>query len=211
MKDRENSILLPGSMFQSLGGWISDPQFMEVMGSSELLAHGLGEPVEDASTTFEAPQEGEYNVWVRTKNWTAWWTDRPGPGKFSLIFDGKALDTVFGTESPGWHWQGGGKIRLEKGRHSLSVRDLDGFDARFDSVLLTLTEEEPGDIDSLRRTLLDLPEPEFKGKYDFVVVGGGVAGMCAAISAAPKPMRSPLQSLLLLSRFINSLYSPSSL
>ena len=171
-------------MFQSLGGWISDPQFMEVMGSSELLAHGLGEPVEDASTTFEAPQEGEYNVWVRTKNWTAWWTDRPGPGKFSLIFDGKALDTVFGTESPGWHWQGGGKIRLEKGRHSLSVRDLDGFDARFDSVLLTLTEEEPGDIDSLRRALLDLPEPEFKGKYDFVVVGGGVAGMCAAISAA---------------------------
>ena len=62
MIERDNSILLPGSMFRSPGGWISDPQFMEVMGSSELLAHGLGKPVRDASTTFEAPQDGEYNV-----------------------------------------------------------------------------------------------------------------------------------------------------
>ena len=184
MTDRDNSILLPGSMFRSLGGWISDPQFMEVMGSSELLAHGLGKPVEDASTTFEAPQDGEYNVWVRTKNWTAYWTDKPGPGKFALIIDDAPLGEVFGTGSPAWHWQAGGKIRLGKGRHSLAVHDLDGFDARFDSVLLTLEGDEPGDIDALRRALLDLPEPEFRGRFDFVVVGGGVAGMCAAISAA---------------------------
>ena len=184
MTDRDNSILLPGSMFRSLGGWISDPQFMEVMGSSELLAHGLGKPVEDASTTFEAPQDGEYNVWVRTKNWTAYWTDKPGPGKFALIIDDAPLGEVFGTGSPEWHWQAGGKIRLGKGRHSLAVHDLDGFDARFDSVLLTLEGDEPGDIDALRRALLDLPEPEFRGRFDFVVVGGGVAGMCAAISAA---------------------------
>lgn len=184
MIERDNSILLPGSMFRSPGGWISDPQFMEVMGSSELLAHGLGKPVGDASTTFEAPQDGEYNVWVRTKNWTAYWSDKPGPGKFTIIIDGTPLGEVFGTGSPEWHWQPGGKIRLGKGRHGLAVHDLDGFDARFDSVLLTLGGDEPGDIDALRRALLGLPKPEFKGRFDFVVVGGGVAGMCAAISAA---------------------------
>lgn len=172
-------------MFENLGGWTSDPQFMEVMQSSELLAHGLGKPVRDAVTGFDVPQDGEYNVWVRTKNWTAFWTDRPGPGKFSLKVDGTALETVFGTGSPEWHWQQGGKIHLAKGRHALAVHDLDGFDARFDAVLLTLDEGEPGDVDGLRRALLDLPsEPESKGRFDFVVVGGGVAGMCAAISAA---------------------------
>ncbi|MBO7544440.1 MAG: FAD-dependent oxidoreductase [Bacteroidales bacterium] len=185
MTERDKAILLPGSMFDDLGGWISDPQFMEVMHSSELLAHGLGKPVADAVTGFDAPQDGQYNVWVRTKNWTAFWTDRPGPGKFSIIIDGEPLETVFGTGSPEWHWQGGGRISLAKGRHSLAVRDLDGFDARFDSVLLTLDEGEPGEIDGLRRALLDIPaEPESKGRFDFVVVGGGVAGMCAAISAA---------------------------
>ena len=100
MIERENAILLPGSLFDNPGGWISDPQFMEVMGSSELLAHGLVKPVADACTGFEVPTDGVYNVWVRTKNWAAWWTDRPGPGKFTLRFDGRPLDTVFGTGSP---------------------------------------------------------------------------------------------------------------
>ncbi|MCR5019076.1 MAG: FAD-dependent oxidoreductase [Bacteroidales bacterium] len=182
---KDNSILLPGSLFDNPGGWISDPQFMEVTGSSELLAHGLGKPVPDACTGFDVTSEGDYNVWVLTKNWTAWWTEKPGPGKFELHLDGKPLDTVFGSGSADWHWQKGGTIHLDTGRHNLAIHDLDGFDARFDSVLLTKAEEQPGNIDRLRRRLLNLPaEPQFKGKYDFVAVGGGVAGMCAAISAA---------------------------
>ena len=184
MIQRDNAILLPGTLFDDPGGWIPDPQFMEVMHSSEMLAHGLGRPVADADTGFRAPQEGIYNVWVRTRNWTAYWTAKQGPGKFTLLIDGKALETVFGTGSPEWHWQPGGQIHLEAGPHRLAVHDLDGFDARFDAVLLTTDSDTPGEIDSLRRVLLDIPAPEEKGKFDFVVVGGGVAGMCAAISAA---------------------------
>ncbi len=184
MIQRDNAILLPGTLFDDPGGWIPDPQFMEVMHSSEMLAHGLGRPVADADTGFCAPQEGIYNVWVRTRNWTAYWTAKQGPGKFTLLIDGKALETVFGTGSPEWHWQPGGQIHLEAGPHRLAVHDLDGFDARFDAVLLTTDSDTPGEIDSLRRVLLDIPAPEEKGKFDFVVVGGGVAGMCAAISAA---------------------------
>ena len=184
MIQRDNAILLPGTLFDDPGGWIPDPQFMEVMHSSEMLAHGLGRPVADADTGFCAPQEGIYNVWVRTRNWTAYWTAKQGPGKFTLLIDGKALETVFGTGSPEWHWQPGGQIHLEAGPHRLAVHDLDGFDARFDAVLLTTDSDTPGEIDGLRRVLLDIPAPEEKGKFDFVVVGGGVAGMCAAISAA---------------------------
>ena len=184
MIQRDNAILLPGTLFDDPGGWIPDPQFMEVMDSSEMLAHGLGRPVADADTGFRAMQEGIYNVWVRTRNWTAYWTAKQGPGKFRLLIDGKALETVFGGGSPEWHWQPGGQIHLEAGPHRLAVHDLDGFDARFDAVLLTTDSDTPGEIDSLRRVLLDIPAPEEKGKFDFVVVGGGVAGMCAAISAA---------------------------
>ena len=182
---RSNSILLPGTLFDDKGGWISDPQFMEVMKSSVMLAHGLGTPVADAVTSFEVAAGGVYNLWVRTKNWTAPWSDKPTPGIFKVAVDGAEVETVFGTGSEQWHWQNGGKVELASGSHTLRVRDLTGFDGRFDSVLFTMVDQEPGDIVTLRRSLLDLPaKPVDAGTFDFVVVGGGVAGMCAAIAAA---------------------------
>ncbi len=183
---KSDSILLCGSSFDNLGGWISDSQFMEIMGSSYLLAHGLGVPVEDASTSFYVEKEGDYHIYVRTKNWIAYWTDKPTPGIFNISIDSKPVDYVFGDGAPEWHWQEGGTIHLAKGNHILSVHDLTGFDARFDSILLTLNHGAPvEDISSLRSRLLDIPIlPEDKGTYDFVVVGGGISGMCAALSAA---------------------------
>ena len=47
----ENSLLLLASMFAQRGGWSADRQFFDLIGSTCLLAHGLGEPVADASTT----------------------------------------------------------------------------------------------------------------------------------------------------------------
>lgn len=84
---KEDSVLLCGSAFDDIGGWTSDSQFMDVMGSSYLLAHGLGHPVKDASTVFFVAKEGDYHIYVRTKNWTAFWTDKPTPGVFSLSID----------------------------------------------------------------------------------------------------------------------------
>jgi len=46
---------------------------MEQMGSSYLLAHGLGVPVKDAVTTAKFPAAGTYRFWVRTKDWVAPW------------------------------------------------------------------------------------------------------------------------------------------
>lgn len=183
---RTDSILLCGSSFDELGGWISDPQFMDQMGSSCLLAHGLGSPVADASTSFRVAVEGDYNIFVRTRNWTAPWSDRPTPGIFRVLIDGDTVDFTFGSGSSEWHWQRGGAVHLACGRHTLAVHDLTGFDGRFDSILLTLGHGAPvEDMATLRRQLLGLPVfPQDMGAFDFVVVGGGIAGMCAALSAA---------------------------
>jgi hypothetical protein len=50
------------------GGWVLDTQFIDVMGSPYLMAHGMGKPVKDAETEVEVPA-GEYTLWARTKNW----------------------------------------------------------------------------------------------------------------------------------------------
>lgn len=49
-----NELLIEAESFTKKGGWVVDPQFTEQMGSPYLLAHGLGNPVENASisTTY---------------------------------------------------------------------------------------------------------------------------------------------------------------
>jgi len=187
--NNENSVLLLASMFDERGGWTADQQFIDLMGSTYLLAHGLGIRVEDASTEMEIPSDGEYNVFVRTRNWTKYWSDAPTPGVFNIIIDGVCEGTTFGNGESEWHWQRGAKLELSKGRHRVALHDLQGFDARCDAVLFTKSNRVPDNsvegFKALRKKLLGLPsKAEYRGKFDFVVVGGGVAGMCAAVAAA---------------------------
>lgn len=168
-----------------------DQQFIDIMGSTVLLAHGLGKAVQDASTSFAVPQSAEYKVFVRTRNWTSRWSSAPTPGVFRIGFDGSLSDSVLGNGKEQWHWQEAGKVFLSEGIHDIFIHDLYGFDARVDSILLTTTDYIPDNtvqtVLSLRQQLLGLPgEVSDGGHYDFVVIGGGVAGMCAAIAAARK-------------------------
>jgi len=59
--------------FDNKGGWVVDQQFMDLMGSSYLMAYGMGIPVADAETMVEFPSTGEYNVYVPTFNSTSPW------------------------------------------------------------------------------------------------------------------------------------------
>lgn len=174
------------------GGWVLDPQLMDTVGSAVLMAHGLGKPVADAVRTVEFPADGNYRVWVRTRNWVAPWTERYAPGRFALLIDGQRLDTEFGTEGASWHWQKGSTTAIKAGEHKIALRDLTGFDGRCDALCFT-TEENftpPNDLsalDTLRREALNEPEnaPNVCDEpFDLVVVGGGMAGMSSAISAA---------------------------
>src|SRR5438067_81458 len=109
-----DQLLVEAESFKDLGGWSLDTQFVQVMGSPYLLAHGLGEPVKDAATTVKFPSMGKYHVFVRTKDWVAQWNAPGAPGKFELIVDGKPLAETFGTKSATWMWQDGGTVEIAK-------------------------------------------------------------------------------------------------
>ena len=184
------TVVVETEQFENLGGWVHDSQFMDQMGSPYLLAHGLGVPVEDATTSVTLPAAGTYHVWVRTYDWVAPWNAPGTPGKFQLLVDGKPLKTTFGTEGAEWHWQGGGTIEVASRHVELALHDLTGFEGRCDAIVLSAEPDfTPPNRDpqmrAFREKMLGLAsEPEDAGQYDLVVVGGGIAGTCAAISAA---------------------------
>lgn len=130
---KRNSVTLLATQFANLGDWTVEQQFVLQMGSSYLLAHGIGTPLaNDATTIFEIPEDGEYNIPVRTKNWTKYWSDGTTPGRFQVIIDGTTDSVDFGTEKVEWHRQKGSKINLAKGNHTIALHDLTGFDGRCD-------------------------------------------------------------------------------
>jgi hypothetical protein len=191
------TVLLEAEQFADLGGWDLDQQTMEQMGSPYLLAHGLGVPVRDAVTTVAVSTPDQYRVWVRTRDWVAPWKAPGAPGKFQVLIQGKALAPFFGTEGAEWHWQDGGKVRLE-GTVRVALHDLTGFEGRCDAVIFSndpdfQPPEEVQALGGFRRKALGLTEqPEDGGSYQLVVVGGGIAGTSAAISAARNGLRVAL-------------------
>jgi len=182
-------VLVEAEAFDHPGGWVIDQQFMDVMGSPYLLAHGMGRPVQPAATEVALPETGTYHLWVRTKDWVpeeAW-----HPGRFTVVVGGTPADAVFGTEQPAWHWQSGGTVEVKAKRVRVELVDVTGFEGRCDALYFTTDAEaappaEPGPaMDAWRRRLRGLPEtPPSAGEFDVVVVGGGIAGTSAAIAAA---------------------------
>ena len=190
-------VLVEAESFETTGGWVVDQQFMDLMGSPFLLAHGLGDPVKDATTTVTFSAEGPYRVWVRTRDWVAPWSAKGAPGKFQLMIEGKPLAATFGTEGAQWHWQDGGVVTVGR-QEEVTLHDLTGFEGRCDAVLFSrdLSYRPPNDADGLkqlRRELLGVSEePENAGQFDLVVVGGGIAGTSAAVTAARLGLRVAL-------------------
>jgi hypothetical protein len=185
-----SQILIEADSFTNKGGWVVDQQFMDQMGSPFLMAHGLGKPVADATTTVNFPKAGTYHVFVRTRNWIGYWSDKEAPGKFNLLINDKALKTVFGIQDTEWGWQYGGPFRIKAGESTISLHDLTGFNGRCDAIIFASDpsfrpENSPEKLASFRKKALGLTgKSGSAGKFDLVVVGGGVAGTCAALSAA---------------------------
>lgn len=188
-KANQEFVFIEAEQFSNHGGWELDQQSMEQMGSPYLLAHGLGIPVQDATTKIKFPTAGAYRVWVRTRDWVAPWNAPGAPGKFQLLVDGKAIPEIFGTKSATWHWHDGGVVQVGK-EASVALHDLTGFEGRCEAILFCKDKlfKPTDDIEALtkfRRQLLGLPDkPANGGEFDLIVSGGGLAGTCAAISAA---------------------------
>jgi hypothetical protein len=194
-KKENYEVLIEAESFADKGGWVVDQQFVEQMGSPYLLAHGMGKPVKDAQTNIAVKKAGKYHVWVRTKNWAP--GDWEAPGKFNVIIDGKCLEQILGN-NPEWNWEYAGSIDLTKGEKKLSLHDITGFEGRCDAIYFTLSAREKPPIDrealkSWRSQQLRIAETPGKiMKYDLVVVGGGLAGCAASISAAEQGLKVAL-------------------
>ena len=191
------NVLLEAEQFADTGGWDLDQQSMDQMGSPYLLAHGLGVPVKDAVTTAKFPAPGTYRVWVRTRDWVAPWKAPGAPGKFRLLVNGTPLAGTFGTKGAEWHWQDGGTVKVGP-EATVALHDLTGFEGRCDAVLFCkdtafTPPNELAALTKFRRAALGLPEePEDGGAFDLVVVGGGIAGSSAALSAARNGLKVAL-------------------
>ena len=174
------TVFLECEAFEDRGGWVNDTQFMDQMGSPYLLAHGLGKPVADAKTRFVVRESGEYNVWVRTKNWVAPWS-KAAAGLFEVSVDGarwNARPAVLGKGDGNWHWEKAGEVFLQKNASSvIRLHDLTGFDGRCDAVVFT-TESATG----FNRAIPQSEQSD--SSCDLCVVGGGIGGICTAVSAA---------------------------
>ena len=170
--------------FDKLGGWVIDTQSVLQMGSAYIMAHGLGKPVEDAKTEIRLEEDGEYSFWIRTRDWTAPWS-KSSAGKFSLLVDGDILPETLGTNGNEWAWQLAGTKELQKGKHCLALHDLTGFNGRLDAIYITNEKDVPSNtkeaVKSLRESFSALVIDH--EEYDLIVVGGGIAGVCTAISA----------------------------
>ncbi len=185
------TVFLECENFDDLGGWKVDPHAYRQIGSSYVMAHGYGRPVADAKTSLVVADAGEYVVWARTRNWTAEWT-KGAAGLFTVVVDGQVLPKQLGTSDGVWRWHDAGRIRLKAGRHEIALHDLTGFNGRCDAICLKPVTDSCEPIRPVVE-ICDCPKA-----YDLVVVGGGVAGCCAAVSAG----RYGLKVLLLQDREI---------
>ena len=171
---------LPPQCFDA-GGWKLDVQFMDVMGSPYLLAHGRGLRVADAKAVAEIPHAGTWRVWVRARKWI------DGAGAFKVRVADQTLSRTFGVSQSEWAWEDGGEVSLAKGPVRLALTDSDGFDGRCAGVVLTDDGAKPtGALKLDERPVAETVDA------DFVVVGGGVPGTCAAVAAARRGLKVAL-------------------
>ncbi|WP_346860161.1 FAD-dependent oxidoreductase [uncultured Draconibacterium sp.] len=189
------SVLVETESFIEKGGWVVDQQFIPSMGSPYLLAHGMGEPVENAKTSVSFPESGKYYFWVRTKDWVP---DHPAtPGTFKLIFNGKEFNQSFGVNE-GWQWVAAGKIKVDGSKQlQIELKDETGFEGRCDAIYFSKDKNDHPPVDleemtSWRKEKLGIPPPQNAGNFDLVVVGGGLAGCGAAVAAARQGLKVAL-------------------
>ena len=183
-----SGIWVEAESFSNKGGWSVDQQFVFEMGSPYLIAHGMGRQVADATTEIEFSQAGEYHVFVRCYNWTSPWSSKEGAGRFALLVGDKCLSDRLGSTGSRWEWQYAGSVNITaKGSERISLRDMTGFDGRCDAIYFTTDKDDIPPVEAERLAAFRRKMSPSKAKVvksEFVVVGGGVAGMCAAVAAA---------------------------
>lgn len=197
LAQKKDFVLVEAESFNEKGGWVLDQQFMDQMGSPFLLAHGIGKPVQDASTKVMIPKKGIWHVYVRTWNWCSPWKTKEAPGRFKVAVNGVVLDNELGMGKQ-WDWEYAGSVEIKDKSNIVTLKDLTGFEGRCDAILFAkdknvVIPNRKEDLPAFRKQLLNIPaKPEDGGHYDLVVVGAGTAGLSAAIKGAREGLKVAL-------------------
>lgn len=182
-------IILGAENFDCVGDWSVDSQFIDQMGRPYLLAHGMGVPVADAVGEVDVESGGSFRVWVWTRDWVA----PQGPGRFQVVVNDVVVDRVFGIGSGDWGWVDGGVVELKRGVNEVRLHDLTGFDGRCGGIAFSAVDANAEDVDEAWKTYeAERRQCRELREFDFVVVGGGYAGMCAAVAAARQGVKTAL-------------------
>ena len=184
---------VPAQFFRA-GGWNLDVQFMDQIGSPVLIAHGMGRKVADATCEVELPETGAWRVMVRAKNWlppdSEWPADAAEyPGSFKVLVDGRPLAKAFGRGPKAWAWEDGGEIVVAARKVRVTLRDETGFDGRCAGIAFVKGDALPANAPAIDACAA---QPDETHSFDFVVVGGGVPGCCAAVAAARAGLKTAL-------------------
>ena len=144
-------------------------------------------------------------MFVRTRDWVGPWKGEStpaelratgSPGAFQVLINGKALAATFGQEGADWHWEAGGRVTIPAGQATIALRDLTGFDGRCAAIYLSMERKPalPDAADAVRQFRGGVVKhgPVRTARFDFVVVGGGVAGLCASLAAARRGLKVAL-------------------
>ncbi|MDD4688847.1 MAG: FAD-dependent oxidoreductase [Eubacteriales bacterium] len=197
MINKNNSLIIGMGNFDTFGGWLLDTQFVANMGFPYLLAHGIGEPVDDATTKVNFPEKGIYRMFVYTYNWVAPWKPQYAPGRFQIKLNQNTIDKEFGTENDNWSWEYGGEVEIDDTNATLSLCDLTGFEGRCGLILFTQNTmftppQETGEIIKLYKKLTNQESTDNTLQFDMIVAGGGIAGICCALSCARQGLKTAL-------------------
>ena len=181
--------------FDHYGGFLLETQFVREMGQPYLMANGVGAPVLPASVTFHVKENGTYRLFIRTKNWCV----EHMPDGLVIEIDGNRSEHICSEmHIKDWYFEVGGDFSLTAGDHILKIHDTTGWFGRFACVIITndydffpskelnLLKKQRAQIKGYQTTVTDL------GKYDLIVVGGGVGGIVTAITAARYGLKTAL-------------------
>jgi hypothetical protein len=169
-----------------VGGWSNDSQHVDQMGSPYLLATGVGTTVADAVGEVAIKKAGTYRLWVRCRDWYP----SHSPGTFNVSINDSASPATFGKAADDkWRWIDGGTFDLDTGKATVRIQDRTGWWGRVDALVLATGDFRPAnEPEALKqqRVRCNGISPEIKkmGTFDVVVVGGGPAGIGAAVAAA---------------------------